>query len=232
MRLTLLLLLLGNVMFFAWSQYFAGLVTASTENHLLEQQLNRDAIRLLPPTEVVAVAAAQKAAVGTMACLEWGAFNTGDVPSAEEALAPLALGNRLSQRRVEDVAAYWVFMPPQPTRPAAQLKTGELRRLGIDDYFIVQDDARTRFTISLGVFRTEDAAKNHLEQLRNKGVRTAQVGPRDTHLQRIFFRVRNVAAALNARLAELKQDFPGTDLKPCEAGANASGSNANPPVAP
>ncbi len=220
MRLTLLLLLLVNVTFFAWSQYFAS--SASVDSHLLEQQLNRDAIRLLPPTEVSAVASAQKAAVGTVACLEWGAFNAGDLSGAEEALAPLALGNRLSQRRVDEVAAYWVFLPPQATRPAAVQKTGELKRLGIEDYFIVQDEARTRFTISLGVFRSEEAAKNHLEQLRAKGVRTAQVGPRDTHVQRIFFRVRNVAGPLNAKLDELKQDFPGTDLKACEAVAAAS----------
>ena len=225
MRLTLLLLLLGNTMFFAWSQYFASSATSSAEHHLMNQQMNRESIRLLPPTEVVAAASAQKAAVGTVACLEWGAFNSGDLSSAEEALAPLALGNRLSQRRVDEAAAYWVFMPPQPTRPVAVQKTAELKRLGIEEFFIVQDEARARFTISLGIFRTEEAARNYLEQLRVKGVRTAQVGPRDTQVQRIYFRVRNVADTLSAKLAELKRDFPGTDVKACDAVAASAGAS-------
>ena len=185
MRLALLLLVLGNVMFFAWSQFLSPSASVSKENHLLEQQINRDAIRLLPPIESAAVTPALQVASGgatLSACVEWGAFNSGDVPTAEVALAALALGNRLSQRRVEEAAAYWVFMPPQATRQGAQDKTAELKRLGIEDHFIVQDDARLRFTVSLGVFRTEEAAKNHLEQLKVKGVRTAQSGHRENQV--------------------------------------------------
>ena len=132
-------------------------------------------------------------------------------------LAPLALGAKLAQRRVDENSTWWVYMPPQGSRQAATVKTNELKRLGVEDYFIVQEDPKFRFAVSLGIFRTQDAANGRLEQLRAKGVRTAQVGVRDSQGQRIWFQVRDVPEALAAKLNELKQGIPGSELKECAA---------------
>jgi hypothetical protein len=90
-----------------------------------------------------------------------------------------------------------------------------LKRLGVEDFFIVQDDAKSQFTVSLGVFRSEDAARKRLEQLRGRNVRTAQVGQRATSIQRVYYEVRAVDEATGAKLAELSKGFPGTELKEC-----------------
>jgi len=218
-----LLLLLANLGFFAWIYFGAG--RASDEPQLMEQQLNPQAIRLLRADQVAALAAERtKQApervksppkVALAACLELGAFGLGDAVRVQQALEPLGLGSRLSQRRAEEVASYWVFMPPQRNRQAANQKAAELRKLGVEDFFIVQEDPNFRFAISLGVFKTEEAARARLAELRTKGVRTARVGPRETSVQKVYFAVRDVPDALASRLNDLRQSFAGSELKDC-----------------
>jgi len=216
MRTLFFLLLLANVVFFAYVRL--GDVLFPGESQLLQQQINPQAIRVLPAAQRAKAAAMKREK--TVACLEWGAFVGGEVGRADEALAPLAAlapGAKLAQRRADETATWWVFMPSQGSRQAATVKTAELKRLGIDDYFIVQEDPKVRFAISLGVFRTQEAARNRLEQLRAKGVRSAQVGARDTQVQKIWFQVRDAPEAVVEKLNELRQGFPGSEVKDCVA---------------
>lgn len=231
MRLVLLLLLLANLVFFAWVKFLAP--QGSAEGHLVEQQINRDAIRLLGPAQVAALTVARKDAAKSTACIEWGAINTTDVSKAEAALADLVPAGRVSQRRVDETAKFWVFMPFQPTRQAAQQKAGELRRLGVQELFLVQDEAKARFSISLGVFRSEEAARSRLDELRKQGVRTALVGPRDTPVQRVYLQIRDVNEALAAKLNDIKQGFLGSEVKECAVNAGpAAAQPSTQPAAP
>jgi hypothetical protein len=107
-------------------------------------------------------------------------------------------------------------MPPQRNRQGANQKVAELKRLGVDEYFVVQDDPDFRFAISLGVFKSAEAARSRLEQLRAKGVRSARVGSRETQVQRVFFTVRDVPEPVVGKLNELRQGFPGAELKECQ----------------
>ena len=228
MRTVFFLLFAANLGFLAWS-YFGG--RGSTEAQLMEQQLNPQAITLLGPEQLSALAAErakQVAArpkplpppppppkVAVAACLELGAFNLGEVARVQQLLEPLALGAKLSQRRAEEIASYWVFMPPQGSRQAANRKSAELKKLGVEDFFVLQEDPKSRFAISLGIFKTEEAAQARLAELRKKGVRTARVGPRETQVQKVYFTVREVPEALASRLNELRQRLPGSELKDC-----------------
>jgi hypothetical protein len=225
LRTVFFLLLLANLGFLAWSYFGAG--PTLSESQLVEQQLNPEAIRLLSAEQVAALAAQRpkpppRPAVA--ACLELGAFNPADVARVQQALDPLALGPRLSQRRAEEIASYWVFMPPQRDRQAANQKAAELRRLGVEDFFVVQEDPRHRYAISLGVFKTSEAAQARLAELRAKGVRTAKVGPRETPVHKIYFTVREVPDALAAKLNEVRQSFPGSELKTCPLEEKRAGS--------
>ncbi|MGH9577492.1 MAG: SPOR domain-containing protein, partial [Terriglobales bacterium] len=108
-----------------------------------------------------------------------------------------------------------VFVPPQGNRAAALKKTAELKTLGIDDYFILQDEGRMRWAVSLGVFSSEEAARNRLEALRASGVRSAQAGERDTQVPKVWFQLRGADAGLQAKLRESAQHFPGTEVREC-----------------
>jgi hypothetical protein len=97
------------------------------------------------------------------------------------------------------------------TRADAEKKATEVRSLGITDFYIVQDAGPAQFALSLGVFRTEEAANNHLAQLRPKGVRSAIVAPFGAAAT--TFVIREPGDAATMKLAELKAEFPAAALK-------------------
>lgn len=221
MRAFFLLLVLANVAFFAWSNFVSESDTQS-DPAPLRRQVAPEKLRILPadalakaPPAAPAPAAPPVPAPAVVACTEWGAFAATDATRASEALAPLALGARLSQRQVDESASWWVYYPPRANRQDAQKKAEELKRLGIDEYFILQDEGPFRFALSLGVFKTEAAANSRLEALRAKGVKTAQVGKRETALQKTWFQVRPSEEALAAKLREIAQGFPGSEVRDC-----------------
>jgi hypothetical protein len=147
--------------------------------------------------------------------MEWGSFTVADAPRAEQALEPLALGARLAQRRTEEVAGWWVFIPAQGSRQAAVRKAAELKTLGVSEYFIVQEEGEYRWALSLGVFRSEEAAQARLTALRGQGVRTARAGPRETVVPKIWLQVKSVDAPLQARLKEIARQIDGSELRDC-----------------
>jgi hypothetical protein len=217
MRTAFLLLVLANLAFFAWSRYVAP-PDASADPLPLSRQIEPEKLKIIAPADLPPPAP-QKAAAAQPAtppkCMEWGSFTLADAPRAEKALEPLTLGPRLAQRRTEELAAWWVFIPPQASRQAAQKKAAELKALGVDDYFIVLEDGEHRWALSLGVFRSEDAAQARLGTLRTQGVRSARIGRRETVVPKVWLQVKNVDPALEARLKDIALQIEGSELKSC-----------------
>jgi hypothetical protein len=216
MRTLVFILMLANATFFAYAWFGPG-AKANGDAQIISQQIDPEKIRLLRPEQVSVFARKPEPAKVVAVCLEWGAFSGADVARAEQALEPLALGTKLTQHRQEEVAGFWVYMPPLASRQSATQKANELKRLGVDDYFIVPDDPKWRNSISLGVFKTEEAAKARLAALRAKGVKSAAVGARETQAGKTWFQVREVNSALAAKLNELKPGFAGTEVRECAA---------------
>lgn len=205
MRTAFLVLLLANAAFFAWSRYSGSVAPAA--DAVLARKSEPDKLKIVPPPEPRAAAGA--------ACLEWGAFTLSESMRAEKALEPLALGERLAQRRTGQSAGWWVFIPPQGTREAALKKAAELKALGVNDYFVMGEEGDAPWAVSLGVFRTEQAALARLAELREQGVRSALAGPRDTPMPRIWLQVNGVDPALEARLKDVARQLEGSELRPC-----------------
>ncbi len=218
MRALFLILVFANLAFFTWSRYMAP-AEAGLDAAPLSRQIQPEKLRIIGPDDPAPAAAAApapaKAAPAALSCLEWGSFTVADTPRAEKALEPLSLGTRLAQRRTDEMAGWWVFIPPQANRQAAQKKAAELKALGIDDYFIVLEEGAQRWAVSLGVFRTEEAAQARLATLREQGVRSASVGPRETMVPKIWLQVKGVDTPLEIRLKEVARSIEGSELKPC-----------------
>jgi hypothetical protein len=217
-RTLFLVLVLANLAFYVWSRYGDAADTAAPARQIEPQKL-----KVIAPADLPKPApAAKKAAPGpapapaaTVACMEWGSFPVADAPRYEKALEPLSLGERLAQRRTEELAGWWVYIPSQRNRQAALRKANELRNLGIDQFFIVQEDGEHRWALSLGVFRSEEAAQAHLAALRTRGVRTARVGARETMVPKVWLQVKSVDAPLAARLKEIASQVEGSELRNC-----------------
>jgi len=213
MRALFLLLLFANLAFYAWWRY--GAPADAADPAPLSRQIDPQKLKVIAPAELPPPSAQKKPASLASTCLEWGSFTVADAPRAEQALEPLALGTRLGQRRTEEIAGWWVFIPPQDSRQGALRKVQELRNLGVDEYFIVQDDATYRWALSLGVFRSEEAAQTRLAALRAQGVRSARVGPRETVVPKVWLQVKSVDAPLQARLKEIARLVEGSELRDC-----------------
>lgn len=214
MRLVFLLLVLANAAFFAWTRYYAP-SQAAADAAPLARQVAPEKLKIVPQRELPALS--QKTATGAAlaGCLEWGSFSLADTARAEKALEPLGLGSRLGQRRTEEATGWWVFIPSLGSRQAALKKAAELKSLAVNDYFIVQEEGEFRWALSLGVFRSEEAAQARLAALRDQGVRTAQVGPRETVVPKVWLQVKGVDAALESRLKDIARQIEGSELRSC-----------------
>jgi hypothetical protein len=82
---------------------------------------------------------------------------------------------------------------------------------------VVQDAGQWRNAISLGIFRTDEAAQAFRAGLRQRGVRSAIVTRRENFLKQVTFYVREPGEGVVARLTALQQEFPGSEMKagPC-----------------
>lgn len=149
-------------------------------------------------------------------CMEWGEFSGTDLARSEKLLATLKLDDRLGQRTVEYSTGYWVYIPPQKNRKEAHKKLEQLKELEVSDYFVVQEHGPWLNAISLGIFKTEEAAQRYLAKLKEQGVRSAKVGERKSKLKFIVFTLKHLDAATGAKISQFQKDFPDSFLKPAD----------------
>ena len=182
------------------------------------REKNRDAIRVVavtPPIDAARRAEQTRQAMQSLAgaaCVEFSGIAAGDAARAHDAFAALKLGDRLTERRVEEISRHWVYMPAVRDRRAAEASVADLRRRGLNDVSLRPDNA-----ISLGVFSTEDAARRFLSSVEAKGVRGAEEGPFTRDLRELVMLVREPDTELISRLTLLQRDYPAAQLRavPC-----------------
>ena len=165
------------------------------------------------PAVSAAVAAAPPVAPKAANCAEWGEFSGDDLLRAEQALAALKLGDKLSQRSVEQDHGYWVYLPPMKKRAQIEKKIAQLKERGVKDYFVVQEKGRWLNAISLGVFKTEEAAQKYLAALQTQDVRSAKLGERKSKLKFTVFVMKGLDAGIVDKLNALQKGFPDSELK-------------------
>lgn len=208
MRTLVVLLLLANV---ALGGYIYLDSLSAGEGIRLSQQVQPDKITLLTPQQVAALGPAKVSALADV-CLEWGPLSDGERSRALAQLEPLDLARLISQKKVEVIANYWVFIPPAPNRPTADKRMDELKAQSIRDVTLV-DNGPQRLAISLGAFRTEEAARARLAALQNLGVKSAQLGARAQSLTQTMLVVRDPPAPAVARMKELQGAFVDSEIR-------------------
>jgi len=208
MRTLVFLLLLANLTLFLYIRLDS---LGAGEGVRLSQQVQPEKISLLTPQQVAALGPAKVSALADV-CVEWGPLSEGERTRALAALEPLDLARLISQKKTEMIANYWVFIPPAANKAAADRRVEELKAQGVRDVAVV-DAGPQRLAISLGVFRTEEAANARLAALQAGGVKAAKVGPRAQSVMQTVLVVRDPPASAVARLKELQGGFSGTELK-------------------
>jgi hypothetical protein len=211
MRIAFLLLVFANVAFFGYRYYVTHYVSPGADP--VAHQLQPERIRIIPPEDLARLAASRRGGP----CLELGPIAAADAPRVEGAVAGLGAGLKI-QRRVDEAARWWVYIPPLATRQSASQRIAELRKQGIEDSSLVSDEPSWRNAISLGVFRSEEAANNRAETLRKRGVGGVQVAPREGASGRVYVQLWDAPGAVRLRFVDLKDGFPGSDVRECQGG--------------
>ncbi|EJL88561.1 hypothetical protein PMI16_02205 [Herbaspirillum sp. CF444] len=154
----------------------------------------------------------------TIACTEIGNFNTVEARKFEAQLAGLHLSVKPVSRSIQEAGSYMVYLPSQDGRDGADRKAAELRRLDIQDFYVMpesQPNPALRWAISLGVFKTEEAAKAYIGQLISQGVRSARIIARNVTSTRQTYQWRGIDGATKASLDSLKAKFPNQEMRSC-----------------
>jgi len=163
------------------------------------------------PAPVVAVAPS---------CTEVGNFSAADARRFSEQVASLNLGDKLVQKLTQDVTSHMVYIPPQDGREGADRRVAELRRLGIGDFYVIPDsfpNPALRAGVSLGIFRTEDAAKAYVSQLISRGVRSARIIARRSGAGKQVFQLHDLSPDARSALDQIKSAFPDQEIRACSA---------------
>lgn len=208
MRTLFYLLLLANLTLLGYTLLDN---VGSGEGVRLAQQVQPDKIRLLTPQQVASLGPDKTAALADV-CAEWGPFSDAERARALADLDAQSLGKLLSQKRVENALNFWVYVAPFPNRAAAERQLATFRASGVSDVSVVELGPQ-RFALSLGIFRSEDAANAHAADLAQRGIAAAKAGPRQQMLSLTALVIRDPPARTITRLKELQPGYPGTEIR-------------------
>ncbi|MDO9359102.1 MAG: SPOR domain-containing protein [Polaromonas sp.] len=228
LRLLVLLLVLANAGYWAWSQ---GLLASygfgpavQAEPQRLAGQIRPEAIRLLTPEEARKLEEAppassngngKNAAVAEAApeCLQAGLFNEQQTATLRAALeTELPNGGWQFESSVEP-ARWIVYMGKYPNEEALAKKRGELRQLGVA--FRPVNNPALAPGLALASFPAQADADRELARVATKGVRTARVAQERAEARGQILKLAAVDAALRAKLDVIKPQLEGKALQAC-----------------
>lgn len=208
LRALVLLFLFGNLLLFAYGRGYIGSMQEG-EAARLANQLQADKIRVvgLGPAPAVAGQAPAKPAPPPETCRLLSSLTREQANRIDAVVKDRELPLRLSERPVEEPNSWWVFVPPQPDRKSVDERVAELKRAALSDFFVILDEGPNRYSISLGVFKTEPAANDYLQTLKKKGIANARVAPRVAQDAKRAVEVHGTPDAVNALLAQLTAEL-------------------------
>ncbi|HET9046219.1 MAG TPA: SPOR domain-containing protein [Casimicrobiaceae bacterium] len=207
MRIVVLLLIVANLTFYAYTK----LDSAGADGARINEQVDADKIKILTPQEVAALGPAKIAALADV-CAEWGPFSDAERTKAIADLDPLQLGKLLTQRKIDIDGAFWVSVGPFANRAAAEKRVADLRAQGVIDTSAV-DAGRGQYAVSLGIYRSEQAARARADALSRQGVAAAKVEPRQQTYSQTMLVVRDPREQVLARIKDLQPQYVGSDLR-------------------
>ena len=215
LRLIVLLLLLANGAYFAWAQ---GLLAAwgvapaqQSEPQRLAQQIRPEALRILSADEARRVEVATSAPKSAE-CLQAGPFEDAQVAPLRASLGALPAGSWILEPTVES-ARWIVYMGKYPNIEAVNKKKAELRYLGVSFQALV--NPALELGLALGGYKSEDEANEQLNQVSQRGVRTARVVVERPELRGQLLRFPTIDDALRPRIDELRTALAGKPLRAC-----------------
>jgi len=222
LRLLVLLLVLANAGYYAFSQGLLaafGLAPATqNEPQRMAQQIKPEALRILNPQETTqlerATLPAQMVAnAGATECLQVGIFNEEQTLVLRDRLvSTLPQGSWVIESAL--VPARWlVYMGKYNSDESLVKKKSQLRGLGVS--FEALNNASLEPGLSLGNFKTQPEAEAELASIAKKGIKTAKVVQERAEQRGQRLKLPAVDTALRSQLDAIKPQLAGKALQVC-----------------
>lgn len=205
MRAWVTALVIANVALALYGVFTARHPPGSTAAPVAE--INADRVRPVP-----------LAADPVQPCLEWGPLAPPELARALEALKESAIGTP-RVREVSGIPVWWVHVPPLRSREDAERRLREIEELGVKEARIVADESY-RHAISLGIFRSEEAATAYQARMRENKVRNSAIVQRPDLLKFSTILIVRPAPKAVARTTELAASIAGSEVKAVACPAN------------
>ena len=237
LRLAVIVLLLANAVYYAWSQGFLKELGFAPEEQAEPQRMNQQIrpetlqiLRVNPgkasssssanpaPPQGTATASADGASAPGAApaepsaeCLQAGVFDDRQAEALRAAAAALPAGSWVLD--ATPVPGRWmVYMGRFEDQETLERKRAELRARKVDHD---RAGGTLEFGLSLGRFSSKDAAERELANLGTKGVRTARVIQERPDTAGFTLRLPAVTDALRPQLDALRTAMAGKTLRTC-----------------
>ena len=147
-------------------------------------------------------------------CYKWGKFSDGNLTSAQAVVSQLGLAYEvIEESTVQQDRRFWVYYPPLESAELAQSKADEIKRLGVEELYIVQD-SKWRNAISFGLFSEEGGANALLKELKAKGVRNVVKSLRSQGSATSSLIIKDVSLKDAVDLYKIRPEFVGTEVRP------------------
>jgi hypothetical protein len=228
LRLMVLLLVLANTAYFAWSQGLLAPIGLApgvqNEPQRLGTQIQPEAIRLLTnnlTTQLNNGGTAAGPLIGDVTalvaivteCLQAGLFNEQQTATLRASLeSTLPPGSWQLESSVEP-ARWIVYMGKYNTEEALAKKRAELRQRGLS--FRAVNSEALGPGLALASFTNQADAEKELARVATRGVRTARVAQERAEARGQILKLPAADAGLRKQLDSLTPQLEGKALRPC-----------------
>lgn len=217
LRLLVLLLVLLNAAYFAWSQ---GMLRAygwapaeQREPQRLTQQIRPEAVHILSTEEVRRMEQAAQTPPKPPECLQAGVFDEAQTETLRKALEGALPAGAWALETTVEPARWIVYLGKFQSNAALEKRRAELLKLKLKPQPL--EKAELEPGLSLGRFETQAQAQAELKNVQRRGVRTARVVQEKPELRQSQLRIPAVDDALKPKLEALKPALGDKPLQSC-----------------
>ena len=209
-RLFFFLLVLANLLFFAWAQGYFGASDDGREPQRLAQQLHAEKLRIVREGQTpVSAPAVKKEAT---ACRVVNGLTTADAETLKAAVE--AAGGEAKVSPLAQPPLHLVVISELANKAAAEKKAAELTRFGIKEQNTVALEGG-RHEIVLGRFDTNAAAITFLLGLTKRGIKSARVDSREQPALKAQVEARAPESTLLQQLPKLIAPYADAAIGEC-----------------
>lgn len=224
LRFALLVLLVANAGYLAWSQGWMATLgwtpEAQSEPYRLKQQVRPDVLSVAPPAPAVAEPPPtapsgpfEEILPETTVCLQSESMDEAQSKKLQQVLQQSDLPSTSWEMQSSSVSGRWmVYLGKFPNEAALEKRRAELRtrKIGYD-----RAGGSLEPGLSLGRFSSEDAATRELGQMLSQGVRGARVVQERAPQTLYTLRLSQATAAQRSILQRLQPALGGKALRTC-----------------